>query len=833
MKRILDSHKHNKTAKTMNYTINPVKERFVLDKRTVSTLNTMTPNFGFNGLGEFVFRRTYSRDNEDWFDVVKRVVEGVMSIRKDHYIKNSLFWDDKSWHDYAHDMAISLFNMEWLPPGRGLWMMGSEYVYKRGSMALFNCFQNNTKFWTNKGLKSFEDFQDGDSVVIRGKDKWMDATVKCFGEQEIWKLTVVKNNVQNTIYTTENHRWVDIDSNIVNTSDLKKETQLQSFIKNSDSELPDMVGNWQVIDVEPTGETKPVWCVVEPEHEEFTLENGILTKNCGATDTTDDLVLSAEWTMDALMNGCVPPDTKILTEYGIKEIKDVQIGDKVWSYNINNDIKELKSILYLHDPVIKQEENIRIYGKFGYITTSKKHPILVYNNNTWDYKLAGEIITGDILQKHDDVGTYVQEQVIRIEDNLDIQENWKDLTVEDNNNYYCGEQSLYCSHNCGIGFNTMWRGKAMQPDKTTPILYVIPDSKEGWVMSLIKLMCSYIYSPHHGFNAFPTFDYSQIRPKGMPIRGFGGTSSGPEPLMTLHNRIEGYLDAFCKGRLECISKAWKDVGDGEWKQVDVHVNKEYSHTRLIADIFNAIGACVVAGNVRRCLPGDAMVHTDTGLVPIKDVEIGMKALTMNGYENIVNKFVQGVQKLVKIVTQDGEFKCTKEHKMGIYIDVDTYVMKKACDMKQGDKMITCFKDKMPDFINKTNYSTVEIVSVDDTDIEEETFDIEVENRHEFFCNGYLSSNSAEICLGDAEDEDFINLKNFDINPERGDIAWMSNNSVVLKADKDFSDFSFIPDMARRIRDNGEPGMINLHNIQKYGRLGDHSPDTANLVNPCG
>lgn len=66
-----------------------------------------------------------------------------------------------------------------------------------------------------------------------------------------------------------------------------------------------------------------------------------------------------------------------------------------------------------------------------------------------------------------------------------------------------------------------------------------------------------------------------------------------------------------------------------------------------------------------------------------------------------------------------------------------------------------------------------------------------------------------------------------------EIGWTSNNSVVLRPDKDFSDFSWIPKMADGIRQNGEPGLINLVNIQRYGRFGKEMPDTATLVNPCG
>jgi ribonucleoside-diphosphate reductase alpha chain len=66
-----------------------------------------------------------------------------------------------------------------------------------------------------------------------------------------------------------------------------------------------------------------------------------------------------------------------------------------------------------------------------------------------------------------------------------------------------------------------------------------------------------------------------------------------------------------------------------------------------------------------------------------------------------------------------------------------------------------------------------------------------------------------------------------------EIGWMSNNSVALKPDDGFEDFSYIPDMAKRNIDNGEPGLINLYNMQKYGRYGKESPDEANLCNPCG
>ena len=121
-----------------------VSARFVLDPYTVDMLRDMEPEWGYDGFGEFIFMRTYSRIDRDgkqegWADVCIRCVEGVMSIRKDYYIKNMIPWNETEWQDIAKAMAHSMFKMMWLPPGRGLWAMGTDFIYERGAMALYNC----------------------------------------------------------------------------------------------------------------------------------------------------------------------------------------------------------------------------------------------------------------------------------------------------------------------------------------------------------------------------------------------------------------------------------------------------------------------------------------------------------------------------------------------------------------------------------------------------------------------------------------------------------------------------------------------------------------------
>ena len=122
----------------------------------------------------------------------------------------------------------------------------------------------------------------------------------------------------------------------------------------------------------------------------------------------------------------------------------------------------------------------------------------------------------------------------------------------------------------GVGFDTKGAGEIVVKgvDKNRgEQLYIIPDTREGWVESLQLLLETYF----HG-QAPIEFDYNQIRLAGEPIKGFGGVSSGHEPLMEVHEEIRKVLD---------------------------RNTKEPITVTTIVDIMNLIGKCVVAGNVRR------------------------------------------------------------------------------------------------------------------------------------------------------------------------------------------------------------------------------------------
>lgn len=211
----------------------------------------------------------------------------------------------------------------------------------------------------------------------------------------------------------------------------------------------------------------------------------------------------------------------------------------------------------------------------------------------------------------------------------------------------------------GVGFDTKGTGKIVikGPDsRRTPEVFNVPDTREGWVEGTGRLIDSYFL----GITPV-TFNYDQVRSEGLLIKGFGGKSSGPEPLKEMHSKLEEILR-------ENISRPLT--------------------SRTIVDIQNIIGKCVVAGNVRR---------------------------------------------------------------------------------------------------------------------------------------------TAEIAFGNVNDETFLDLKNYEVNPERAPFGWTSNNSVFAELGMNYSE------IAKRIRINGEPGLAWLTNMQDFSRMcdpRDGKDSRARGGNPC-
>ena len=123
---------------------------FRLNDDFVAGYKDKKPPFGYadavgNSVGEITFLRTYSRlkadgTKETWSEVCERVINGMYSLQKDHCRTNRLPWDGTRAQSSAKEAFDRLFNLKWTPPGRGLWIMGTDIVnVHRNSAALQNC----------------------------------------------------------------------------------------------------------------------------------------------------------------------------------------------------------------------------------------------------------------------------------------------------------------------------------------------------------------------------------------------------------------------------------------------------------------------------------------------------------------------------------------------------------------------------------------------------------------------------------------------------------------------------------------------------------------------
>jgi ribonucleotide reductase class II len=187
----------------------------------------------------------------------------------------------------------------------------------------------------------------------------------------------------------------------------------------------------------------------------------------------------------------------------------------------------------------------------------------------------------------------------------------------------------------------------------------IGDSRQGWVKSYQSLL---ELSTRERFTSeVEVFvNISDVRKAGETLKGFGGVAN-PVKLPELYERCTSILNKAVGRQLSSIECC------------------------LLID---QGAVTIVAGNIRRCLPSGALVHTQSGLVPIEKVRIGDRVLTSKGFYPVTNFFDQGVQSLCRIKTEDGYFECTPDHKVAVLTDVSgDYKMVKAKDLKSGDRLI--------------------------------------------------------------------------------------------------------------------------------------------------
>jgi ribonucleotide reductase class II len=187
----------------------------------------------------------------------------------------------------------------------------------------------------------------------------------------------------------------------------------------------------------------------------------------------------------------------------------------------------------------------------------------------------------------------------------------------------------------------------------------VGDSRNGWVKSYQGLL---ELSTDERFSGEVTVvvNLSDVRPAGEKLKGFGGVAN-PVKLPTLYERCAHILNKALGRQLNSVECC------------------------LLID---EAAACVVAGNIRRCLPEDALVHTAKGLVPIKEIAVGDLVQTPLGFRKVLAKFDQGLQDVYEIETNATFPRATLNHRYATLSDAQGRVdWKPLTELTPGDRLL--------------------------------------------------------------------------------------------------------------------------------------------------
>lgn len=647
-------------------------------------------------LSELQFLDKYSRYDyelgrrEKWEETVKRVVDFLVS-----YVP-------VSERDGVYNLLFDSILSKKVSPSMRL-MATAGKAAKLNEASIFNCFGRETAFVSEFGTVSFFDFNDGDTVRVKTHDgTWKNAVVKNFGKQKLNKITFVRNRSTKTIRATPNHTW--ILSNGERTQSLKPKDIIFG--------LPDEITDWNFDNASPI--EKIAWCYgyvfgdgsVSNKHSMVRLcgeQNKFLDRflSCGFGNTTsmslvgDNIVFTGKYLkttpelsvenleeIRAFVIGYLDADAAKTNCHGRKKFVSIQSSQDDHIDFIESAFEMVGVYLLNTRDLTGQETNFGIRPNTKHFGLTNR---ITKTNSLWSVKEIVEDVVDDVwCLVVDDNHSFVLSGGI-------VTGNCSYLPLETTQDFH--DLTLLLGLGVGVGFSVENHfvkslGDVRYQNKDRTIKFVVPDDIYGWAQSIKFLI------EHKMAGNRVNFDYSLIRPAGSPLKTRGGRASGPEPLMDAHIAIGKVLDA----------RQGKEI-----RSVDAF------------DIACHVAGAIVSGGVRRCLPSGSRVHTEHGMKKIEDVVLGDRVITTDGYCSVTNKFNQGMQALVRVVTQDSSFMCTPNHKIAVLTDQENYIWKRADELVFGDKLIAPYyliegkHQELPNFTleRPTNSTNIVVPELDE------------------------------------------------------------------------------------------------------------------------
>ena len=485
---------------------------------------------------------------ETWYELVTRNKE--MHQRKYPAIADEI----EEAYKFVYDKKV-------LPSMRSLQFGGKPIEISPNR--IYNCFGRETEFITDKGLKSFNDFNDGDEVtVLTHTGAFKKGIVKNYGNQQLNEITFKRGKSTKVIRATGNHRWLLFNG--TETTDLKINEPLFPTQKNKSFDYDSA-----------TPMERLYWCYG------YVFGDGtILKKNgepkysmvrlCG-DDSLKFLYRFKEMGFESSESNSLEGDIMVYTGKYLKNAPSIEVDGldmikafmdgylsadayKNPDWYENNTLSKYKQIQSSdNEHQIFLEKYLDVCGYYitnkddltGQITNYGERP------ETYKYSITNHIGSrpNTSWSASEIKNTYMMESVwcLEVEDDKSfvlgggiVTGNCAYLPIDDWRAF--SETMFLLLGGTGVGFSVQRHHveqlpEIRKPNPTRSRRYLIGDSIEGWADAIKSLMRSYF----EGLST-PDFDYSDIRQKGAALITSGGKAPGPQPLKDCIHHITKILD---------------------------------------------------------------------------------------------------------------------------------------------------------------------------------------------------------------------------------------------------------------------------------------------------
>lgn len=749
---------------------NKVVRVFDAGKKEVAVMSTSTKTHITAG---YPSHNTYSRTKEDgskeeWWEVVQRVVEAIMSVyngRMNGYDIDEL----------ARGMYDAIFNFKLMPSGRALWSLGTPIIKEKGLVeAIASC-----AFISTEDMVDSDPFEFMMDLSMLGVGLGFD--VKGAGNLKV-KNPIHKEEVFVIPDTREG--WVD-----------STRILLDAFLKGE--ELPP----FDYSKIRPEGEPIKTFGGIAPGPDPLIELHNSLTEmyydkvgeDFDGRTIVDTFTMIGKAVVSGNVRRCLPKGTIVHTKDGLEKIEDVEVGSLV---RTQGGYKKVLESIYQG-----KQNTVIINTEIGEVESTPDHRWKVFNGlDSFEWKEAQNLKENDRL-------VFVKDFEV---EGIDIQLPSWEYDYPDHSTT-CQPISVPELDKDSSWFFGMFHGGG----------YVYPNFEEDGFNAYVSVACSPDY------NSITSKVIEQIERFGVDVNIVEPRDSDRSTKVRAQSKqLAYYLSQFKKAKEtisvpEFVFKGTKEIRasyvaglmdadgcyDKPWKITSVY--EEY--LKEVQIVLSSLG---IASYVRLKRKSSGS-WKDLYELYIKGSYHRKKFYDVVGKYSLKAPMGYEYKKSQRDYSYPGEFvrgiRGFSNHWYGV-----------------GDSMTENHYDNFVEagLVSDNHATPIKVISVVGGE-EKETYDLSVEGNHEFVIDkGLLSHNTALLAL---LPEELADLKDYEKYPERQSHGWLANHSVY---GSEITNYDAIADNAMKNGEPGIVWVNKAQEYGRFADGKSENKDKATGVNAC-